>query len=464
MESNPWNPEGTSIPQHQPNVSLAERFHERDAAFLQNYPLLCSVPSQQLFIQAMQSGIAGNKAVQLSEEIMTLATAYVQLSGELLQYKNEYDTLLEKNQELSDATTKLEKQKKIASSSSLQLQQQNANLQQQITVLQQQNKSLHQQNQNPDQQVINSRLNVPAPHRSAEHPDPDIFSADDSVSRKELPLFIRKLNMKFIANKDWYPDEQCKMLYLVSRLKGKAYSTISHGINRDGTIKFTSSEAILVLLEQAFADVDECNTARREILTIKQGQKDTSTHISDWLDVAQKTGLSDDALINHLYDSLHPAIVSHIQNRVMLRQPLPKDLTSYLVEVRHIDSVLRSSNPNYTKSKYSTNSHHIFSPPVPNFTTLPASSPTSPPAGEPMDLSASSLNRNITWTAVDATKHRIPRNEAERCAKRAYCYENKLCSWCYDPGHRARICAEARWNQGKTRSADNKTVVEQEKA
>ena len=179
---------------------------------------------------------------------------------------------------------------------------------------------------------------------------------------------------------------------------------------------------------------------------------------------AQKTGLSDDALINHLYDSLHPAIVSHIQNRVMLRQPLPKDLTSYLVEVRHIDSVLRSSNPNYTKSKYSINSHHIFSPPVPNFTTLPASSPTSPPAGEPMDLSASSLNRNITWTAVDATNHRIPRNEAERCAKSAYCFENKLCSWCYDPGHRAQNCAEARWNQVKTRSADSKTVVEQEKA
>lgn len=135
MESNPWNPEGTGIPQHHPNVSLAERFHKRDEAFLRKYPLLCSVPSQQLFIQAMQSGITDSNAVQLSEEIMTLATSYVQLEGELLQYKNEYDTLLEKNQELSDATTKLEKQKKIAGSSSSQLQQQNTNLQQQITVL-----------------------------------------------------------------------------------------------------------------------------------------------------------------------------------------------------------------------------------------------------------------------------------------------------------------------------------------
>ncbi|KAI1003556.1 hypothetical protein K3495_g4646 [Podosphaera aphanis] len=209
--------------------------------------------------------------------------------------------------------------------------------------------------------------------------------------------------MKFIANRDWYPDEQIKMIYLVSRLEGKAYSTLSYGINRDGSIKFTSSEAILVLLEQAFADVDECNAARRKILTIKQGQKDTSTHISDWFDVAQKTGLADDALINHLYDSLHPAIVSHIQNRVMLRQPLPNDLTSYLVEVRHINAVLRSSNPCYTKDKSNSSNHHHSSLPIPNSTA-----PSNPFAADPMDLSASNLGRNITWTSADAVNQRIP--------------------------------------------------------
>lgn len=80
-------------------------------------------------------------------------------------------------------------------------------------------------------------------------------------------------------------------MYLVSCLKGKAYSTISPGINRDGTIKFTSTEAILVLLEQAFANVDKYNAARREILTIKQGQKDALTHIFDWFDLAQRTGI-----------------------------------------------------------------------------------------------------------------------------------------------------------------------------
>ena len=114
--------------------------------------------------------------------------------------------------------------------------------------------------------------------------------------------------MKFIANADWYPTEQSKMLYLVSRLKGKAYSTIAYGINRNGTANFASTDAILVLLEQAFADIDEQNVACRQILTIKQGRKDTATHISDWFEVAQKTKLSDNALINHLYDTLHPNI------------------------------------------------------------------------------------------------------------------------------------------------------------
>ncbi|VDB90598.1 Bgt-20887-4, partial [Blumeria graminis f. sp. tritici] len=73
--------------------------------------------------------------------------------------------------------------------------------------------------------------------------------------------------------------------------------------------------------------------------------KDTDSHLINWYEVAQKTELSDDALINHLYNSPHPTILSHLQNRVMLRQELPTDLSSYLIEVCHIDAVLRSSDP-----------------------------------------------------------------------------------------------------------------------
>ncbi|KAI0992342.1 hypothetical protein K3495_g15844, partial [Podosphaera aphanis] len=310
----------------------------------------------------MQGGSASVNIRKLSDEIMSLSNAHARLDKELYQYKNEYDTLLAKDQDLTDTVSRLQNKINSAVTPSSKLQQQNTILQQQLQILeqeaatnfqfQQQNNLLQQKIQNLEQQAAAARNGAsPGSYRTAEHPDPDIFSADNHELRKELPLFVRKINMKFIANGDWYPSEQSKMIYLVSRLKGKAYSTIPHGINRNDTVNFPSTDAILVLLEQAFADVDECNSARRQILTMKQGQKDTSTHISDWFDIVQKTQLSDDALINHLYDSLHPTIVYHIQNRVMLRQELPTDLTSYLVEVRHIDAVLRSSNPDYTNNK-----------------------------------------------------------------------------------------------------------------
>ncbi|VCU39461.1 Bgt-20629-2, partial [Blumeria graminis f. sp. tritici] len=124
---------------------------------------------------------------------------------------------------------------------------------------------------------------------------------------------------------------------------------------------------------------------------------------------------------------------------------MPTDLTSYLVEVRHIDAVLRSSDPNYTKSKPVSGTYFP--------STLPFSAITSTPIGEPMDLSSATTIPKTTWTAVDAATHRIPQTEAEKCAKRSYCFENKLCSWYYDPGHRARVCAEARWNKDKPRNA-----------
>lgn len=39
--------------------------------------------------------------------------------------------------------------------------------------------------------------------RSTEHPDPEIFSADTPELRRELAIFVRKINMKFLANGDW---------------------------------------------------------------------------------------------------------------------------------------------------------------------------------------------------------------------------------------------------------------------
>ncbi|KAI0999671.1 hypothetical protein K3495_g8522 [Podosphaera aphanis] len=349
MENNPWNLEDDYSQQAPSNYNFTDQINDRESALIRKYPILCSIPNAELFTSAMQGGNASVNIRKLSDKIMSLASAHML-------------DLIKSYTQFQDYKTRLQDKINSAVTPSPKLQQQNTILQQQVQILeqevatnsqfQQQNNSLQQKIQNLEQQAAAARNGAsPGSYRTAEHPDLDIFSADNHELREELPLFIRKINMKFIANGDWYPSEQSKMIYLVSHLKGKVYSTISHGINRNGTVNFSSADAILVLLEQTFADVDECNSARRQIPTMKQGQKDTSTQISDWFDIAQKTQLSDDTLIIHLYDSLHPTIVSHLQNRIMLRQELPTDLTPYLVEVRHINHVLGSSNPGYTKNK-----------------------------------------------------------------------------------------------------------------
>ncbi|CAD6505711.1 BgTH12-01200, partial [Blumeria graminis f. sp. triticale] len=81
----------------------------------------------------------------LSDKIINLANAHVKLDKEACRLKNEYDTLLEKNQDLADVNAKLKLQTRVPSQSSLQLQQQVATLQQQNKILQCQVENLDKQ-------------------------------------------------------------------------------------------------------------------------------------------------------------------------------------------------------------------------------------------------------------------------------------------------------------------------------
>ena len=106
MENNPWNPDGTGIPAPF-NVRIQDQFEGRDAVFVQRYPLLCAVPNQSLFTAAMTGGNPEVTPGPLSDEIIDLANAHVKLDKEACRLKNEYDTLLEKNQDLVDVNAKL---------------------------------------------------------------------------------------------------------------------------------------------------------------------------------------------------------------------------------------------------------------------------------------------------------------------------------------------------------------------
>ena len=164
MEHNPWDLGGGNSSQYQPSNTIQNEFSDRDAVFVKKYPNLCSVPNISLFTSAMQGGNGAINITELADEVMFLANSYVQVERKLLQYKNDYDLLLEKNQELKDAVAKDKKLKNVTNpNSDVQSQQQNSGLQQNIqhleqqvassSQLQQQNNALQQQSKNLEQQL-----------------------------------------------------------------------------------------------------------------------------------------------------------------------------------------------------------------------------------------------------------------------------------------------------------------------
>lgn len=119
----------------------------------------------------------------------------------------------------------------------------------------------------------------------------------------------------------------------------------------------------------------------------------TQPHVSlTGLTNRKKNELTDDALKSHFYDSLHPAILYHIHNCVMQRQSLSTNLTSHIVELRHIDAVLRSGNSRCRSDTSPVSTSHLKN----LLATTSIAIPITLSAGDPMVLSASNLERNIT--------------------------------------------------------------------
>jgi hypothetical protein len=297
-------------------------------------------------------------------------------------------------------------------------------LQQKIATLEATNTSLMNQHHLPQY----------LPRLSAEHPDPDTFSGVN----KELPSFIRAMYIKLKRNADWYPTDQDKMAYLVSRLRGKAHDTVQYGISLKGDITFANIDAIVTVLQQTYGDIDEEGTAQTKLMNLKQGNKPTLQFLSEWQDIANKSGLEDKSLIAFLKNSLHHEVLNRLSTMLLTNTKISPDLTGFITQIRHIDSVLRSLSPDYTKAK--THTHHTpqFVTPLSDSTSLSVSQ-----GGDAMDLNAARLS--ASWGPEKRNVR--PANDEERAARKLYNLKNNLCLWCDSPDHRAKVCPTAPWNK-----------------
>jgi hypothetical protein len=100
--------------------------------------------------------------------------------------------------------------------------------------------------------------------REEKIPDPDEFDGN----RAALRTFIDKLRLK-VGDSGRYPNEQSKLRYAFSRLKGAAFDQVRIYL-LDERINLENIGALIQHLEAAFDDPDRTATAERHLRGLRQ--------------------------------------------------------------------------------------------------------------------------------------------------------------------------------------------------
>lgn len=100
-------------------------------------------------------------------------------------------------------------------------------------------------------------------------------------SQSDLKRFENQLSL-VLADEARFPDEQHKLCYCFSLLKGDAYATMEPFLGPMG-IDLANTAAFLAEITHIFSDSDEEKTAARELEKLKQGNRDFSRYYADFV-------------------------------------------------------------------------------------------------------------------------------------------------------------------------------------
>lgn len=270
-----------------------------------------------------------------------------------------------------------------------------------------------------------------------EIPDPEVFSGDP----KKLAPFLQAMSVKLLSNASFFPTEQLRMAYFISRLSDKAHGQVKAYILPSGAINFPSVEEITKLLTVCFGDVDEKNTAAKQILVCGQGHRSFSDYVLVWSELAGMVDWNDAAKISVLKQHLHPALKTRMS--FVPAHEISNTHDGFITQVRVADANLRSVDPTYFKKQ---NSSHSFS------TSAPANpTPAHEPADDPMDLSGAKLGgtkrSQVKWSTSDPLMMG-PFTEESRPARKEWMESHNRCVWCTaQDAHTTNSCPKAPWNR-----------------
>jgi hypothetical protein len=107
------------------------------------------------------------------------------------------------------------------------------------------------------------------------------YPLEISGDYKELLNFISKVHSKLTGESSQYIDDQHKLCYVYSFLKGNAQNQIQPYILPD-KIKLDNVEALISILEATLGDPDQLGTASAELHKLTEGNQEFSQYYAEF--------------------------------------------------------------------------------------------------------------------------------------------------------------------------------------
>lgn len=240
-------------------------------------------------------------------------------------------------------------------------------------------------------------------------PDPQLFKG----AKRDFAIWKDNILMKINVNRDLFPSEQSKLVYIYSRLDTLCQAHV-HSWVKDGTLTFECVDQMMEILHIIFHDPNLVRDAVNRLYSNKQKNKSFSTWIAEIRRDAAIAEYDHDS--RHLKDLIFHNMSLELQQALIYERDIDKMGVNEIV-ARLQDIENRQKSFANAISKSNLRAPYIFQPSLPRPIQATQSE-------DPMDLSAVKLQPRSHLSAEEKNRRR----------------NLGLCLYCGEPGHMIRNC------------------------